>query len=460
MNKVICLILLIFACNQVSYALIKVDMIRGGYQSQQKQERFLSLDARGLASENNKVVSLENYFQMKYFGYIYVGQNQQKMKMLFDSGSDTMWVGSKTCNTCRDSGINTLYDCIEQNGCKYTGKPIETINYSKGQVDGYLASTVVNFNNQNSASSFDFNLLLITNVKNLESYDADGIIGLSYSVNYRRQDSRNPFVKELFQRKIIKDESFSIYLGFKKDDSEITFGGINQDKVNPGSNFIYYLVPSLQAQFWEVKVQGLILGSQTYDISTSTTIVDSGTSVLCFENSVFDKVQDFLQQNVNGLQRKDLYFTYKCGQSLPTIYFTIISAEGKKYKYSIEPEYYTIKLNGECIILIDLCKYNNILGEVFMRKYVTNFKYNYKDNSDAVGFALSIADPKDNYMNDSDSQQYTLYFILGGVGVAVIILIAVIIYYFRRKKIKQNMLKQNNSLYQKNNDNTDISSKS
>ncbi|EAR84880.3 eukaryotic aspartyl protease (macronuclear) [Tetrahymena thermophila SB210] len=459
MNKVISLILLILTCSHVSFALIKVSIIRE-YKPHQKYERFLSSDANVQASQSNKVVSLENYFQMKYFGTIYVGKNQQKMKMLFDSGSDTMWIGSKTCNTCRDSGINNLYDCIETNGCKYTGDPIETIRYLKGQVDGYLASTIVNFSNNNSASPFDFNLLLITNVKDLESYDADGIIGLTYQVSYKRQDTRSPFVKELFQRKIINDQSFSVYLGFKKDDSEITFGGINQDKVNPGSNFIYYLVPPIQAMFWEISVQSLILGSQSYDMSSSTTIVDSGTSVLCFETQTFNNVYEFLKQNVNGLQRKDLYFTYKCGQPLPNIYFTIISADGKKYKYSIESDYYTIKLNGDCAILIDLCPNNNILGEVFMRKYVTHFKYNYKDNKDAIGFALSIADPKDNYLNDSENQDYTKYYILGGVGAGVIILIVIVIYYFRRRKIKQNMMKQNEQLYQKNVNNTDISSKS
>ncbi|KAL4487058.1 hypothetical protein ABPG72_001510 [Tetrahymena utriculariae] len=459
MNKVISLILLIFVCSQVSFALIKVDMIRG-YNLPQKYDSFLSSDVNGSASEKNKIVSLENYFQLKYFGIIYVGKNQQKMKVLFDSGSDTMWIGSKICITCRDSGINNLYDCTEQNGCKYTGKPIETINYIKGSVDGYLASTIVNFSNENSSSAFDFNLLLITNVKNLESYDADGIIGLTYQVSYRRQDTRSPFVKELFQRKIINDESFFIYLGFKKDDSEITFGGINQDKVNPGSNFIYYFVPPIQGMFWEVTVSSLILGSQTFDISSSTTIVDSGTSVLCFETQVFNTVQDFLQKNVNGLQKKDLYFTYECGQSLPNIYFTLISVEGKKYKYSIEPEYYTVKINGDCAILIDLCPKNNILGVVFMRKYVTHFKYDYKDNKDAIGFALSIADPKDNYASDSGNKNYKLYYILGAVGGAVIIIIGAIIYYLRRRKMKQNMLKQNYSLCQTNDNNTDVSSKS
>lgn len=89
-----------------------------------------------------------------------------------------------------------------------------------------------------------------------------------------------------------------MYLGFKADDSEVVFGGINYDKVIPGSKFHYYAVPLIQGNYWEVPAKYLMIGDKTFDISSDTTIVDSGTSVLCLYPSTYTAVEEYLKANV------------------------------------------------------------------------------------------------------------------------------------------------------------------
>lgn len=225
-----------------------------------------------------------------------------------------------------------------------------------------------------------------------------------------------------------------MYLGFKENDSEVMFGGVNSEKVLPGAKFHYYAVPLQQGNYWEVSAKYFMIGDKTFDISSDTTIVDSGTSVLCLYPSTYDIVEEYLKNNVKDLVKKELYFTYSCGQTLPTIYFSLDSTEGTRYKYSLEEEYYSTKINGECAILIDSCTKNNILGDVFMRKYVSHFKYGFNSTHDAVGFALSVADPKDNFVGNSDGESHILFYILGGIGGAILILVGVLVYFYIKKR--------------------------
>ena len=46
---------------------------------------------------NNNVVTLHNYKNVQYFGDIFIGSNKQVLSVIFDTGSNLLWIPSKDC---------------------------------------------------------------------------------------------------------------------------------------------------------------------------------------------------------------------------------------------------------------------------------------------------------------------------------------------------------------------------
>jgi hypothetical protein len=57
---------------------------------------------RELGHTHSNVLRLTNYFNYQYIGTIFVGSNDQPMKVLFDTGSTWLWLPSSDCpaNEC------------------------------------------------------------------------------------------------------------------------------------------------------------------------------------------------------------------------------------------------------------------------------------------------------------------------------------------------------------------------
>ena len=46
-------------------------------------------------------IKLINYYNIQYYGYIYIGNNKQKISVIFDTGSNILWVPGTNCSSCR-----------------------------------------------------------------------------------------------------------------------------------------------------------------------------------------------------------------------------------------------------------------------------------------------------------------------------------------------------------------------
>ena len=58
-------------------------------------------------SENQKftVLKLSNRNDVQYYGDIYIGVPKKKMTVIFDTGSNILWVPSHQCTTCRKDSV-------------------------------------------------------------------------------------------------------------------------------------------------------------------------------------------------------------------------------------------------------------------------------------------------------------------------------------------------------------------
>lgn len=89
-------------------------------------------------------MELENFYDMQYYGPVYLGTPSQKFIVIFDTGSSTLWVPGKDCDYKKYDAcaFKNYYNHKKSSTYKKTdfqdGK--FKIQYGTGKVSGILAS--------------------------------------------------------------------------------------------------------------------------------------------------------------------------------------------------------------------------------------------------------------------------------------------------------------------------------
>lgn len=168
---------------------------------------------------------LHNYQNLQYFGSIYVGSNFKKFSVIFDTGSNLLWLPSYKCHNCRDSErkFNNLNSETFQNK-----NQTKEIIYAKGYVKGSMANDIVSLNyHRNYTNIKDYvklNFLLVNDEKDLNGTMADGVLGLG---NNFEGNKHNSFVYQMYLNKIIDKPKFSFVINNISKKSKIIFGSNN-----------------------------------------------------------------------------------------------------------------------------------------------------------------------------------------------------------------------------------------
>lgn len=257
---------------------------------QQKVQSLIQID-NSTSSNNPRYftsVSLDNYFNIQYYGPVYIGSTDQKLSVIFDTGSNLFWVASALCTICRN--YTKKYNPNLSSTVMYTNER-RNITYAVGFVDGTFIEDSVKVN---SISSFlgnhwspelgvdGFRILLVNEEKQLEGTIADGVMGLGID---NEGNQKNSYVHSLYKNGKIRDASFSFYLTENRADSRLYLGDILENSYmkeflgKPNS----CQVPN-QSNYWLCTMNKITLTN--YDdvtssfVSTSKIIFDSGTSYI------------------------------------------------------------------------------------------------------------------------------------------------------------------------------------
>ena len=127
-----------------------------------------------ISSSSDDVITknLHDYMDVQIFAKIFVGSNQQPFQMIFDTGSNWLWVFSRMCGNCnqpkfdeRQSESHTFYNVVYD------------IHYGSGDVYGYNSHDKVCITSTDCADDYSF--LNIGMHSNLYSLKASGIVGMS-----------------------------------------------------------------------------------------------------------------------------------------------------------------------------------------------------------------------------------------------------------------------------------------
>lgn len=214
-----------------------------------------------------------------YLATLQLGTPPRDFSLLMDSGSADMWVGGEACKSQAGGGCgnHTFLGTQSSTSFKDLGKTFQ-VTYGTGQVAGdIITDDVVIAGLKLPAHTFG--------AASVESVDFssndtpfDGLVGLAQSTLSNQKVPTPP--ESLASAGLIQSAitSYKISrLADGKNDGEITFGGIDQTKIDPAT---LVTITNVNKQgFWEVPFTASV-GGKDLGLSGRTAILDTGTSLI------------------------------------------------------------------------------------------------------------------------------------------------------------------------------------
>ena len=119
----------------------------------------------------------------------------------------------------------------------------------------------------------------------------DGILGLSPSSSL----GSDSFVLKMKQQGIIDTAAFGVYYGDDKYGSEITFGGVDTDRVPSIDNLTFTDLKDLN--YWSVNITTIKYGDTVLNKDTRYGFIDTGTSIIIIPSEDFASFLNETQNN-------------------------------------------------------------------------------------------------------------------------------------------------------------------
>ena len=163
----------------------------------------------------------------------------------------------------------------------------KVLEYEKGSVSGYVASDHVCLSTNTTSCAEEQIWLAIGQSRDLDAMKADGILGLSpgkMEINGQsllRGEKSKGFIDNLYDQGIIKERVFSFFLSDYNDYRQVpmfTVGGYDMDKFAPNQTATWNYVTD--TTYWTVRLSSVYLGDKKIPLTSSSAIIDTGTSYL------------------------------------------------------------------------------------------------------------------------------------------------------------------------------------
>ena len=329
------------------------------------------------------IKDLEDLQDVQIFASIFIGEDQQEFEMIFDTGSNWLWVNSDDCINCPYA--NPQFQDEQSSSYENVDNIFGTnLYYGTGSVHGYKSQDQVCITPE--FCSPDFTFIVVDQQNGLDRLASSGIVGMS--PNHFEAES-DLFIEKMKQTGAIDESIFSLSIGMNDQQSKITFGGYDLEDFATGPITWHNIDP--YSVYWQVTMSEFHLKYGPHDTRNQNyrrdVIVDSGTSfVLLPTNDLYDLL-DGIEQESGMLFIIDIIPYTWCSEDqynmFPDMRFTIDNSV-----YFLPKESYVIREYGMCTVMI----MNNplmsqwILGLNFFGNYYTVFdQENLK-----VGFAPSI----------------------------------------------------------------------
>jgi len=344
----------------------------------QDQKAFPAADG----TETHRI-KIKDFLNTQYFGPVQIGNPGQTFNVVFDTGSSNLWVYDSSCTAAGH------VECTKHRNFKAADSStfqhehgIMGVHYGGGIIKARLARDTVHLDDIQIKNQV-FGATYFAEGKFGKS---DGILGLAMPPLATHHST--PVFDNIVDHHLLPHPSFFFYLSnaAKGDNSEFSLGAANPARM--ATEFSYHPIIN-ENDYWairmdDIEVDGKRLNACDNDKGYCKLVVDSGTSFLTAPFAATRKLLPKMhaQRDCSNLAH------------LPEIAYIV---EGKRYALSAHD--YVVKVkhdfdDGECItgmMHLDVPSPRGpvwILGDVFMRKFYTQFD---RENN-RVGIALAKHD--------------------------------------------------------------------
>lgn len=249
---------------------------------EQEQETFDELDVYDNNMKKVAEEDLKNFKNVQYFGQIFLGSKLSKHTVIFDTGSNILWLPSKKCKSCRATARKFNY---KDSDTFVNTHSVKNITYAVGFVQGELCRDMITLKNaySNENQYFqvkNYNFLLVNEEKQLGNTISDGVLGLGYT---NEGVENNSLVQLMYLQGLISQPKFTVILGDKNEKSRIYFGNVfavnkpNGKPVLDKQDFDTCYIGDT-SQYWACEIRKIQLIGNNYDKSSNSTIPEKSNN--------------------------------------------------------------------------------------------------------------------------------------------------------------------------------------
>jgi len=220
---------------------------------------------------------------------IYVGSNQERHKLIVDTGSMWTWIQNKACYNCGswsdftpESSTTWKYEKGHENDFMYTG-------YGSGEIYGKVGTDRVCLG-VNETCAADHQIASVVAQRGLMNLNSEGIMGMALEGG-----ADGTLIMDSLKKSGAIDHQVFAFLvsaeGHKK--SKVTFGGTELDKYAKGPMH-WHKIPD--GPMWYVEMQGVSFeGVPLITGEVDDALVDTGTSYVSMPDEGRNKISNILE---------------------------------------------------------------------------------------------------------------------------------------------------------------------
>ena len=339
-------------------------------------------------------IPIRNNNNLQYYGSVKIGSEGKNFNLVFDTGSDKLWVPSIECT----SSVCKAHHRLDSS----TFRPDMThssLSYGTGQVntkngfDSLVLSGKINsspssspphnvvsssFGNHSTAAHHDEYPVSVATSMTTKPFvslrDIDGIFGMSQSAKFSHQ---HPL--------------YSMYLSNDTNkEGQLNVGGVNIERSANGTDQPSSWHPTSTPDTWSLDLVDIKVGDERLGLCSPddpcTGLIDSGSSMITGPPSDVGKLLEKIHPTCGA--SKD--------NTSPPVTLIFKNEAGREIEYPLTSRDYTIDFRdtGECQTAIGPLNMGHkrwVIGDTFLRRYMGVFDQNHH----RVGFLKSKHDNED-----------------------------------------------------------------
>lgn len=213
-----------------------------------------------------------------------IGTPPQSFKLLLNTGSSNLWVPSSNCwsSACFR---HTTYNPRHSSSYQKNGTKIEFQFGPDGRLSGVVSQDTVSIGDLKIKSRL-FGEASTEDGEYFTFAQFEGILGLAYQTI--ALNNIPPLFSNMVSQGLLARPLFSIYLNDKEEDSEIVFGGSNQNHYT-GSLTKFSVRRKVN---WEVELQRITFGDENLELETIGVYFDTGSLVISFSTDISEMLNN------------------------------------------------------------------------------------------------------------------------------------------------------------------------